>query len=143
LTARAGERYKERMRRLLLAGLAVGTAVVATHAAQSRIDTVRGEVVSLECALTKGDAGRGEAHGACAADYAKRGEPMAVLADDGLYTVVGDYTANKNAKLLDFVAKTVEAKGTIGERDGRKTIRVAAMMVLKAPPPDASPASGR
>ena len=28
------------------------------------------------------------------------------------------------------VARRVEAKGVIGEQDGRKTIRVAAMMVL-------------
>lgn len=92
---------------------------------------VRGEVVAVECVLTKGDGGRGEAHGAHAMAVARRGEPMAILADDGLYLVVGDYTANANAKLLDFVARRVEAKGTIGEQDGRKTIRVAAMKVLE------------
>lgn len=89
----------------------------------------------LECLLTEGDAGRGAAHGAHAMAKARAGAVMAVLADDGPYVVVGDYTANANAKLLDFVTRRVEAKGAIGEQDGRKTIRAAAMMVLKDTPP--------
>ena len=62
---------------------------------------------------------------------AKSGEPMALQTIDGLYLVEGDYTANRNAKLLDFVAKKVEAKGSVTERDGKKTINIAAMMVVK------------
>lgn len=110
-------------------------APAAWQTSSAQTTTVRGELVSLECALTKGDAGRGEAHGAHAMAVAKRGEPMAILSGDDLYVVVGDYTANANAKLLDFVAKRVEAKGTPSQQDGRKTIRIAAMMVLKEPPP--------
>lgn len=119
--------------------LAVIVAVLAANPADGRaveVTVVRGEVVALACALAEGEAGRGDAHGAHAMAMAKRGEPMAILADDGLYLVVGDYTANANAKLLDFVAKRVEAKGTIAEQDGQKTIRVAAMMVLKEAGPE-------
>lgn len=54
---------------------------------------------------------------------------MAILADDGLYLVEGDYTANRNLKLLDFVAKKIIAKGTVTERDGQKYLRVVAMTV--------------
>lgn len=60
-----------------------------------------GEVVSLECALTKGDDGRGEAHGACAMTCAKRGDPMGVMTADEIFLVVGDYTDHHNAKLFD------------------------------------------
>ncbi|MGE0816426.1 MAG: hypothetical protein AB7O93_24010 [Vicinamibacterales bacterium] len=120
--------------RAIALALALG-AIAAAGPAAAAITTVRGEVVSVECALTKGEAGRGEAHGPCAMDCARRGDPMAILADDGLYLIVGDYAAHANARLLDFVAKRVEAKGTIAVEDGRKTINVAAMMVLKDPPP--------
>jgi hypothetical protein len=113
--------------------LVLAAAVAITHVppTSGQITTVRGEIVALECALTKGDSGRGEAHAAHAMTLAKQGVAMAVLAEDGLYVVTGDYTANGNAKLLDFVAKQVEAKGTISERDDKKYVNVAAMMVLK------------
>jgi hypothetical protein len=124
--------------RPLVAILAVAAAMAVGDRRQllAQQPVVRGEVVAVECALTKGDAGRGEAHAAHAMAVAKRGDQMAILADDGLYLVVGDYTANANAKLLDFVARRVEAKGTIGEQDGAKTIRVAAMMVLRESGPE-------
>ena len=99
--------------------------------ASGQTTTVRGEVVAVECALTEGDGGRGEAHGAHAMTLAKQGVAMAGRAEDGRYVVTGDYTANGNAKLLDFVAKRVEAKGTISERDDKKYVNVAAIMVLK------------
>ncbi len=117
------------------AALVVAALAASSLRAQVAVTAVRGEVVVLECVLAEGDAGRGEAHGAHATAKARAGAVMAVLADDGPYVVVGDYTANSNAKILDFVARRVEAKGVIGEQDGRKTIRVAAMMVLKDAPP--------
>ena len=56
---------------------------------------------------------------------------MAILTNDAVYLIEGDYAANKNAKLLDFVAKKVEAKGTVAEKEGKMTINVAAMAVAK------------
>jgi hypothetical protein len=109
--------------------IAVLTAWAAAPAAQTQ--TVRGEVVDLQCSLEKGSSGRGEAHGACAMDCARRGRQLAILADDGVYVVAGDYTANDNAKLLDFVARRVEAKGQVADKDGRKVITVASMAVVK------------
>lgn len=114
------------------AGMA-GVLVVAVLAAPSTADlrTVTGEVVDLDCSLTKGDGGRGEAHAACAMTCARRGNQMAILTPDAVYLVDGDYTANRNAKLLDFVARKVEAKGTITEQDGKLRINVASMAVAK------------
>jgi hypothetical protein len=111
----------------LLAALTAGPT-----AAAAQPPTVHGEVVDLQCSLDKGKSGRGEAHGACAMDCARRGHQLAILTDDAVYVIAGDYTANNNAKLLDFVARRVEAKGQIEEKDGRRTITVASMAILKA-----------
>lgn len=113
---------------------ALGFAALASTSSLAQVTAVRGEVVVLECLRTEGDAGRGEAHGAHAMARARDGAVMAVWADDGAYLIVGDYTAHSNAKLLDFVAKRVEAKGAVAERDDQKSIRVAAMMVLTDAP---------
>lgn len=111
----------------------LGTAmlVVATAPLTADLRTVTGEVVDLECQLTRGDGGRGAAHAACAMTCARKGNQLAILTADAVYLVEGDYTANRNAKLLDFVARTVEAKGTISERDGAMRINVASMAVAK------------
>jgi len=110
---------------LLVAALVAGTARAA------EFTVVRGEVVDLECSLSKGPSGIGEDHAACAMTCAKNGDPMGLLTDDGVYVIEGSYAADRNAKLLDFVARKVEAKGVVTERDGRKYINVAAMMVQK------------
>ncbi|MGE0359420.1 MAG: hypothetical protein AB7H93_03230 [Vicinamibacterales bacterium] len=99
--------------------------------AAAQVPSVRGEVVDLACHLEKGAGGRGEAHGACATACARKGHPMAILADDAVYVIEGDYTANNNAKLLDFVARRVEAKGQVTEKDGRQVINVTSMGLLK------------
>ncbi len=105
-------------------------ALVAPPGAAELV-TVRGEIVDLGCSLSKGAAGKGEDHAACAMVCAKNGDPMALLTDDAVYVIEGSYAADKNAKLLDFVAKKVEAKGSISERDGKLYINVAAMMVQR------------
>jgi hypothetical protein len=92
---------------------------------------VRGEVVDLECHVARGPGGRGEAHAACAMSCARKGNRMGLLSDDAVYEIVGDYAANGNAKLLDFVARRVEAKGQISDRDGTLRITVASMAVVK------------
>lgn len=106
-------------------------AALAAPLGAAEVKTVKGEVIDLECSLSKGAAGKGEAHAACAMGCAKNGDPMALLTDDAVYVIEGSYAADKNAKLLDFVARKVEAKGTITERDGKLYINVAAMMVQK------------
>ena len=112
-------------------GVVVATALVLPVFAADRA-TIKGEVVDLECSLNKNAEGKGDAHAACAMSCARNGQAMAILTADDVYLIEGDYTANKNAKLLDFVAKKVEAKGSVTERDGKKIINIAAMMVQKA-----------
>ena len=86
--------------------------------------TVKGEVVDIACATSKKEAGKGDAHAACAMTCAKSGQPVGLLTADAIYTVTGDYAANKNAKLLDFVAKKVIMIGEVTEKDGVKSINV-------------------
>ena len=86
--------------------------------------TVKGEVVDVSCAMDKKDAGKGAAHASCAMSCAKGGQPVGIMTADAIYTVTGDYAANKNAKLLDFVAKSVVVTGEVTEKDGTKSINV-------------------
>lgn len=44
---------------------------------------------------------------------------------DALYAITGDYTANKNAKLLDFAFRKVIATGEVTEKAGVKSIKLA------------------
>lgn len=116
--------------RLLLLFLLLVTAAAASSRAAD-LKTVKGEIVDLACSLSRGTAGTGDDHAACAMSCARKGEPMALLASDAVYVIEGSYAADGNAKLLDFVARKVEAKGSVTERDGRTFINIAAMMVQK------------
>lgn len=96
---------------------------IAVPASASDV-TVKGEVVDIACAMSKGDGGKGDAHAACALSCAKRGQPVGVLTDDAIYELTGDFAANNNAKLLDFVAKSVTVTGEVTEKDGKKLLNV-------------------
>jgi hypothetical protein len=86
--------------------------------------TVKGEVVDIACATSKGDGGKGDGHAAGALSCAKKGQPVGILTDDAIYEVTGDFAANNNAKLLDFVAKSVTVTGEVTEKDGKKLLNV-------------------
>ena len=94
--------------------------------------TVKGEVVDVACSLSKGEAGKGDGHAACAMSCAKGGRAVGILtADDVIFEVTGDYAGNNNAKLLDFVAKKVEVTGEVSEKSGRKLMAVKAIKLLQ------------
>jgi hypothetical protein len=109
-----------------LISIVAGAAFVAALAipAFAADMTVKGEVVDIACATSKKEAGKGAAHATCAMVCAKKGQPVGILTADAIYTVTGDYTASTNAKLLDFVAKTVIVTGAVTEKDGVKSINV-------------------
>lgn len=87
--------------------------------------TIRGEVIDLKCHKGKG-------HEGCATQCVRRGEAAGIKVGDEIYMIVGDFTNDKNAKLVEFVAKDVEATGEIGEADGHKTIKVTAIKLAGA-----------
>src|SRR5258706_1149885 len=76
--------------------------------------TLKGEGVEISCYSKQGVAkGTGAAHVACAVDCAKQGSPLGLLTEgDGLFRFIGDYAENNNAKLIPFIGKQVEVKGT-------------------------------
>ncbi len=106
----------------LVAGAAFVVSLVLPVAAADM--TIKGEVVDIDCAIKLKDKGHGPGHAGCTMDCARKGQPVGILTPDAIYTVTGDYTANKNAKLLDFVAKTVIVTGEVTEKDGQKMINV-------------------
>jgi predicted lipoprotein with Yx(FWY)xxD motif len=112
------------------AGLALCAALLATPSSAATV-TVKGEVVDIACTTEKGAAGKGDAHSACALTCAKEGKPVGVLTDDAIYEVTGDFTSNRNAKLLDFVAKAVTITGDVSERDGKKLLNVKTIKVTE------------
>ena len=106
----------------MVAGLAFAASLVIPVFAADV--TVKGEVVDVACSTKKGEGGKGEAHASCAMACAKKGMPVGILTADSVYTVTGDYAANNNAKLLDFVAKQVVVTGEVTEKDGVKSLNV-------------------
>jgi hypothetical protein len=111
-----------------LVQLAAGAAFVAAGVpAAAAPVTVKGEVVDSAC-FKKNAANKGEDHKGCTETCAKKGAKMALVTSDGqVYTIVGDYTANKNEKLIPMIAGMVEATGEVAEKDGEKMLSVTAM----------------
>lgn len=106
----------------LVAGAAFLVATMAPVLAAEM--TVKGEVVDVACATKKAPGGKGDDHANCAMVCAKKGLPAGIMTADTIYLVSGDYAANNNAKLLDFVAKQVVVTGDVTEKDGQKMIAV-------------------
>jgi len=92
--------------------------------------TVKGEVIDVKC-YTQDKTQVGKDHEQCAISCARRGNQMGILASDGVYLIAGDYAKDNNKKLIEFVAKQVEAKGEVMERDGNKMITVTAIAAAK------------
>lgn len=120
------------MRKLLafVAGAAFVASLSAPMFAQAHSMTVKGEVVDVACATKKAPGGKGDDHAACAMACAKKGMPVGLLTADAIYTLTGDYAADNNAKLLEFVAKSVEITGEMTEKDGQKVIDVKSIKLM-------------
>jgi type 1 fimbria pilin len=113
---------------LAIAVMVAGASVAAVASSDDKEMTIKGEVVDQPCFEGKGGA-RGEAHKACALSCAKRGNQLAIVEDNtnAVYSVAGDYAANKNEKLIPYVAEMVEVKGTVTEKDGKKWIAISSI----------------
>ena len=117
------------MRKILAVAAAVALLASASLFAESK--TVKGEVVDVACQTKKAPGGHGDGHKGCATACAKKGAAMGIMASDAVYEIAGDYAANNNAKLLEFVATQVEATGEVSEKDGKKIITVSSMKAAK------------
>jgi hypothetical protein len=112
---------------MTLALMMIGAAVAASAAPRDNEVTLKGEVIDQPC-YDKGGK-KGEEHKACALSCAKRGNQLAILENGSntVYSITGDYAANKNEKLVPYVAEIVEVKGTVTEKDGKKWLNVTSI----------------
>ena len=95
--------------------------------------TFRGEIVEASC-FKKGVAqSTGAAHVACAKECVQKGQPLGILTEgDGFVKITGDYAANKYAKLLDFIGKQVEVRGTDDRYlDYSRAIKITTIRLVK------------
>lgn len=116
------------MRAGLLLAMILGTLGAAPAAAGRQ--TITGEVVDVRC-HTQSTGNAGAAHADCALSCARRGGILGIATPDGVYVITGEFTASGNRKLIEFVARTVEATGEVTVRDGRRLINLTAIS-LKA-----------
>jgi hypothetical protein len=105
----------------IVALLAVAGMVQLQSAAEV---TLTGEVVDIAAATTRGADGRGPGHAATALLSAKAGNPVGILTDDRLYEVTGLFAANRNARMLDFIAREVVVTGTVTDTGDRPRINI-------------------
>jgi hypothetical protein len=112
---------------MAMALMMIGAAVAASATPRDSEVTLKGEVIDQPC-YDKGGK-KGEDHRACALSCAKRGNQLAILEDGSntVYSITGDYAANKNEKLIPYVAEIVEVKGTVTEKDGKKWLNVTSI----------------
>lgn len=114
------------MRHMLIVTATILAAAGTTVPLGAAATTVKGEVVDVQCNL-KDAKNKGADHADCALSCARRGATMGIMTADGVYTITGDYTKENNKKLLEFVAKQVQASGEVTERDGKKVIDVSTL----------------
>jgi hypothetical protein len=117
---------KKTLAYLSIALIAIGCSVAASAATRAAKDVkVKGEIIDNACFESKNGV-HGAAHKSCAMSCAKGGSQLAVLEEgtNTVYLISGDYSANKNEKLIPFVAEIVEVQGTVTEKDGKKWLAV-------------------
>ena len=114
----------------LFTGCAIAAFVLALGApASAATETVKGKIVDQACYTKDMKANAGKDHKMpadvtdCATACAKKGQPLALLTEDGkLYQISGGLAADMNAKLIAHISHTVEVTGDVTEKDGKKMI---------------------
>ncbi len=114
------------MRKLMLGMAVAALAFGAGLSAETK--TITGVLVDVQCNTKQGMAKATAAgHADCAAACAKKGAPLAVANDQGIFEVTGAWTENKNEKLVEFAGHKVEATGEVTEKDGKKMLALTAI----------------
>ena len=119
------------MKKLMFGVLGIAAMTMAfAPAVSAKPTTVKGELIDTACGK---NTETGAALEACAKRCAGRGEPVAVYtADGGVFLVTGGFIAEKNAKLLEFMGKTVEVTGEVTkDKDGKMSIAAEKVTVAK------------
>ena len=114
----------------VFAGCVVAAFVIALGTpAFAATETVKGKLVDQTCYTKDMKANAGKDHKMpqdvtdCATACAKKGDPLALLTEDGkLYQITGGLAADMNAKLIAHISHTVEVTGDVTEKEGKKMI---------------------
>ena len=122
-----------RIRVLRVAAVLLG-ALLTPAVAQDKEVTLSGEIVDLQCYLSKhGGEGRGADHAGCANACINRGVTPGFLAKDGtLYVLFDEKMTSPKEKIAGQAGKPVSATGFVLERDGVKALR---LVKLQEPTP--------
>jgi hypothetical protein len=112
------------MRKMFM-GLALGAFVVGGVGVSAETKTVTGTLVDAMCHTKMGAKATEAGHAGCAAKCAKGGEALLVVTDSTIYQVTGAWTADDNAKLVEFAGQKVEVTGDVAAKDGKTTLEVA------------------
>jgi hypothetical protein len=104
------------------------TALMAGAPPSTARFTLTGEVIDVQC-LDRAADNHGTSHADCALSCARRGAVLGLRTSDGVYTITGPFTLDRNKKLIEFVAMTVKATGVVSQKDGRRLINVSAIVL--------------
>lgn len=113
---------------MAMALVVIGASLATATGSSDKEITVKGEVVDQPCYDSSNEK-RGASHKGCAVACAKRGNQLAVVEEktNSVYSITGDWAANKNEKLVEYVAEMVEVKGTVTEKDGKKWLTISSI----------------
>jgi mono/diheme cytochrome c family protein len=122
------------MRQFLFGSAAAALAMTMSVPAFAETETIKGRIVDQGCYLKDPANNVGKDHKMpadttdCAITCAQKGNTMALLTADGkLYAIAGGLAADKNAKLVPHIGRTVEIAGDVMKMDGKMMIHADAL----------------
>ena len=113
---------------LLVAVFAV--AMVMTTSAVTAEETITGMLVEAGCAAMGGTNPSAE-HVACMVRCAQNGDPIGILTEDGLYKITGDWASSNGDRLVELMAKQVQATGETSKAGGELLLEVSTIELVR------------
>jgi hypothetical protein len=117
----------------ILAGMFLFTLATT---ALTQTQSIRGEVIDVECYVAQG--AKGESHKQCAIACIKGGQPAGIREENTgkIYLVVTeDHATPPSEKIMPFIAKMVVVDGTVKERGGISIIDIKSIKEIGSPEP--------
>jgi hypothetical protein len=115
------------MRRLATVVFAASCVALLGAPVEAAEETVTGMLVEAGCSATIGADGPSEDHVACMVRCGRRGEPLGIVTDDGLYVITGEWAASNTATLLELMAEQVIATGAVTDDGGQRMLELVSI----------------
>lgn len=128
------------MKRIFLFVVLLTLLTIGAASAQET-KTIKGEVIDVSCYVSAG--ATGASHETCALACLQAGEPAGILEEGtgNVYVVITEDHSNPATKVIPYVAKMVEVKGTVNEKGGVRTINIKEIKKIEEATPG-MPAQG-